>query len=271
MRNWQTIVLSVILASIVAYGIHDWRAHREGADLDDDGSSYTVSRNRGGAQVQSAVPSQNTSPTTVSNSAPAPTTTSVPAVNEEQVREHFTAGLHELGNCLGVKTQVPGGGLEPTLENWMETIKGDLGEPVLQTEDWSTAELTTNSGEKRRIRVEMDYSGADRIVRRVRYSRVNGESQEPIPLTTEQSEDPNETFLASLESDGTVSDRERAQRIYFGDGSEIVVTEKNGKISDVTMNRSGRSFHCAPGDANQESCKCQTLGEEYQPPPGSEE
>lgn len=268
MRNWQTIILSVILASIVAYGIHDWRSHREGADLDDDAETATVNRQRGGAQIRTTDRPESASPT-----APAatPGSPAAPTVNEEQIRERFTAALHEMGPCLGIKAQPPGNSLEPTLDNWMETIKGDLGEPVLQTEDWSMAEITTGSGEKRRLRVEMDYSGADRIVRRVHYSRVTGETQEPIPLTTEQSEDPSETFLASLESDGTVTDRERAQRVYFGDGAEVVVTEKNGKIADITMNRSGHSFHCTPGDATQESCKCQTLGDEYQPPPGSEE
>lgn len=271
MRNWQTLILSVILASIVAYGIHDWRSHRGGADLDgDDADVIAANRTpRTGAQVRPTGNSQAPQAATPTTSSDPIATSSGPAMDDNQVREKFTQALHDMGTCLGVKALPPGNGLEPTLDNWMETIKGDLGEAVLQTEDWSTVDLTTSSGERRRIRVEMDYSGADRIVRRVRYSRMSGEAQEPIPLTTEQSEDPNETFLASLESDGQVSAREKAQRIYFGDGAEVVVTEKNGHIADITMNRSGRSFHCAPSEP--EACKCQSMGDEYQSPPNADE
>lgn len=269
MRNWQTLTLSLILAAIVAYGINDWRSHRNGG-FDDDSieAAAVASRNRGGAQVRPSVSPEPSKPSTPPPSTPAaPSVANNAAMTETQVRERFGRALNELGTCLGVKVLPPGSSAEPTLENWMETIKADLGEPVLQTEDWSTVDITTPSGERRRIRVEMDYSGADRIVRRVKYTRLSGgEDGTVIPLTNEQSEDPSETFLASLESDGRVDSREKAQRIYFGGGEEIVVTEKNGRIADITMNRAGRGFHCNPSDPSPESCKCQTMSDEYAPP-----
>jgi hypothetical protein len=178
------------------------------------------------------------------------------AVDLEAVKARFSKALNEVGPCLGLNSAVGDQVLDATVDNWVGSMKPDLGEPVLQTEDWSNTELQVGD-EKRRLRVEMDYSGEDRIVRRLRYDRVNADGTfEPIPLTTEQSEDPNETFLASLESDGQVVRRERAQRIYFAGGEEVVVTERDGHVAELDMSRNGKTYRCRMEDPSPDACRC---------------
>ncbi|HRO66322.1 MAG TPA: hypothetical protein PL182_02020, partial [Pseudobdellovibrionaceae bacterium] len=67
---------------------------------------------------------------------------------------------------------------------------------------------------------------------------------------------PSETFKATLESDGEVIEREKSQRIYYETGEEIVVTEKNGQIVEIDMNRQGKNFSCRPFDPAEGTCGC---------------
>ncbi|MBX2988476.1 MAG: hypothetical protein KF802_11330 [Bdellovibrionaceae bacterium] len=178
-------------------------------------------------------------------------------VDEDLIQARFAGALTAAGTCLGFNVPSPGDRVAPTLENWVSSVKPELGEVVLQTEDWSTADLTTPGGEKRRLRIEMDYSGEDRIVRRVKYFRVGeDESLEPIPLDDQNSADPSETFLASLESDGQITRRERSERIYFPSGEEIVVTERDGRVYELDMTRGGKTFRCKPDDPSPDACRC---------------
>lgn len=177
-------------------------------------------------------------------------------VSQERLEQAFGQALRDAGTCLELKT---GGGdaAEPTLENWMAVMRGEIGEPVIQTEDWSVIHLDVG-GEKRRIRIEMDYGSDERVVRRLKYFKVDaaGNPGEQIALTKEQSEDPTETFIASLEKDGQTTAMEKMQRIYFQNGEEIVVTEKNNRVADIEMNRNGRSFRCQKMDSIESFCKC---------------
>lgn len=142
------------------------------------------------------------------------------------------------------------------VDSWIAGLRSTLGEPVLQTEDWSEVELQTSSGERRRLHVGMDYSGDDRIVRRLTYDKILSDgSREAIPVQPEQAIDPSDTILATLESDGQVVNRQRFQRIYFENGEEILVREQNGQVADLELNRGGRQFKCT-GIGAQGRCDC---------------
>lgn len=179
-----------------------------------------------------------------------------PPVNPELAAAAFGSALQAMTSCLKLPA-AGGGSADPTLDNWVNAVRSELGEPVIQTEDWNNIEIRTAAGETRIIRVEMDYSGEERIVRRLSYTKFGpqGKSEE-IPLDTQQTEDPSETFIASLEGDGQVVAREKSQRIYFGTGEEIVVTEKNGRVTEIEMSRNGRNFKCTGADTSAR-CQCQ--------------
>jgi hypothetical protein len=164
-------------------------------------------------------------------------------LGDEQIRVAFSAAVKDIGPCLALQNPV-GEGVEPTLEGITSTLRAEMGDIVLQTEDWSVVNLQTPDGEQRRIRVEMDYSGEDRVVRRVKYQRIVAGDIVEIPLSSEQAEDPNDTFMASLESDGQVQSREKAQRAYFAGGEEVVAQEKDGRLTSVDVSRNGKTFRC---------------------------
>lgn len=143
-----------------------------------------------------------------------------------------------------------------TLDSWLGGLRVTLGEPVLQTEDWSEVEIETPAGEIRRIHVGMDYSGDDRIVRRLSYEKFLPDgAREMIPLDPELSVDPSDTILASLETDGEVRKRQRFQRIYFENGEEILAREQGGVVVDLEVNRGGRQFRCT-GIGESGRCEC---------------
>lgn len=210
------------------------------------------------------IPVQKNQIETADPDAPAPVAavpvTPAPApagVSPERLSQMFTQALRDVGTCLGMKTAVADGS-EPTLDTWMVGVRGETGEPVIQTEDWSTTHLDMANGEKRAIKIEMDYGADERVVRRLKYFKLDaaGNPGEAIPLSREQTEDPTDTFIASLEGDGQVSGSEKLQRIYFQNGEEIIVTEKNGHVSEIEMNRNGKSFRCQKMDAAEGVCRC---------------
>lgn len=196
----------------------------------------------------------------VAEPEPAPVAPAAPVV-ENKPAELATGPVlnaqgawQDMEACLDLGTaQVDSAG---TVDSWIMGLRTSLGEPVLQTEDWSEVELQTPSGERRRVHVGMDYSGDDRIVRRLTYERYLPDgSKEPIQLAPEQAIDPSDTIIATIESDGQATTRQRFQRIYFENGEEILVREQNGQAVDLEVNRGGRQFKCI-GIGGTGRCDC---------------
>jgi hypothetical protein len=256
LKDKLNIVLIGILVFLALYGISDWRSHRAKLEIEEAQENTEPEQ----VQVLDKSLEQATSEQSQQLDVEAVEKGDGQALNrlsDAQIQEKFSKAVSDASTCLALKAgQGFASTMEPTLDNWLTLVKQDLGDQVLQTEDWSTINLVTGSGEKRKIRIEMDYSGNDRIVRRLKYYRGDEGKLEQIPLSAEQTEDPSETFIASLESDGQISSREVAQRIYFSGGEEILVTEKNSKISELTMSRNGRTFQCSLFDPNPQSCRC---------------
>lgn len=256
LRQLAPFIIAIFVVGYWYYDRKQTKLHNqtieEEADTEDAPSGNGTATRRASPSGSSAsAPSANGTPTET-----APVQGGAPvAATEEAMHERFVTSMKDMSTCLELPTS--GAPAESNINSWITSMKGSLGEPVLQTEDSSAVDIQTSSGERRRIQVEMDYSGEDRIVRRVKYVKLNGdEPGEAIPLAKEQSEDPSETFLASLESDGQVTGREKNERVYFASGEEVVVTEKNGKVSNIEVNRNGRSFRCQPTDVNAPKCEC---------------
>lgn len=179
------------------------------------------------------------------------------ALSPEMAARKFARAIVDAGSCLGISMIAPGGPAPPTLAEWTASVRNDLGDPVVTTEDWSVTTIRTPSGEKRHIRFEIDYSDPVNVVQKLSYyvDRGDGTAQ-TIPLDPEQAVNPSETFKATLESDGEVLEREKSQRLYYETGEEIVVTEKDGQVVEIDMNRQGKSFSCRPFDPGEDTCGC---------------
>lgn len=250
----------LIAICVVAYWYYDRRQTRVNStevieeEYEESTPTYDNANRTRSQEDNEEIELDDSEPPSTPAAEPYPMTGQAPS--EEAIRQRYTQSLREMTACLGLQP-IGGEPADPNVESWVNSMRGELGEPVLQTEDSSSVDIQTSSGERRRILIEMDYSGEERIVRRVKYFKLNGDQPgEAIPLAQEQAEDPSETFLASLEGDGQVTGREKNERVYFASGEEIVVTEQNGRVSNIEVNRNGRSFRCRPTDVNAPKCEC---------------
>lgn len=181
----------------------------------------------------------------------------LPRLDLDQAEARFAKALLDAGTCLGIDVVPMGENAAPRLDEWLGGVRRDLGDPLIDTEDWSVTTLLTPSGQRRFLRFEIDYSNPENVVRRVSYYEDRGDgTATTIPLNPEQATEPSDSFRATLEQDGEVVERERSRRLYFDSGAEIVVTEKNELIEEIEMNRFGKSFSCRPFDPSPYSCQC---------------
>lgn len=169
-------------------------------------------------------------------------------------RNNIGLMLNKLSECTEIKNTVPSSAVEPTLSSILESVQPELGEPVIRSEDWNTTEVTLADGTKRVIKIETVYEDDD-IIKRLKHYQVTNQTLVPLELTSEQSTNPSDTFLASLEKEGNVSSRERSERVFFQNGEEVTYTERDGKLVNSEIIRAGKSLKCS--DYGQPSFKCQ--------------
>lgn len=202
--------------------------------------------------AENAVP-ENLKP----NAAPprAPLVVAGPAT--EKTQRYFAESVKMLGQCLDIKTAVDGDQVDPVYDNLENSVRNELGETVIRSEDWSNTHIKLSNGEERRIRIETDLSGDSTVVKRLRYYSVDKEGLPVlIPLPKEQTEDPSETLIASMLKEGTPTLEESGKRAYFQNGEEMIYVERNGKLSEYEMSKGTRTFKCMSLDSDKSSCKC---------------
>jgi hypothetical protein len=189
--------------------------------------------------------------------APTPERKKSEPVDMNKASEFFGQSMKQMAACVGLNTSGVGGErLDPSFESLLTTVKSDLGDPILRSEDWMTWNMRA-SGEERRIRIETDYSDSDQASRHLLYFKLGKDGQPTlIPLPNEQTKDPSESFIASLQKDGEVYEEEKGERAYFENGQEMVLTEKNGKIDDLEFSNGSKTFRCAGILTSSPSCKC---------------
>lgn len=177
--------------------------------------------------------------------------------NNQNLRVNFTQALTGAQTCFSFQNNLQATEGEPNLENWKNALRSELGEVVLEAEDWISTHLVLPSGEKRRIRIESEVGDDNRVTRKLKYAGVDKDDLPvPINLPAEQTVDPNETFIASLEKEGQVTLVEKAQRLYYADGSEVMSVLRNNIVSEIEINKSGRTFHCWNMDKDNHQCDC---------------
>ncbi|MCX7977721.1 MAG: hypothetical protein N2578_01825 [Bdellovibrionaceae bacterium] len=185
-------------------------------------------------------------------SAPVPDVALPPS--SEQAPD-FVPKLEAMGKCLNFQPSTAGSS-EPTLDNLLLAVKPEFNAPIIQSEDWSNTHIVLPNGEKRRIRIELEWTD-ERVFRRLSYFGVDKEDLPvKIPLPKEQSEDPSDTLIASLEGEGQVVLRERRLRLYFVEGEELIVTERNGRISELELTRGVKVFRCLHLNNSLANCAC---------------
>lgn len=169
---------------------------------------------------------------------------------------NFGERLKEIGECLEIGNTLDLSA-QPNIADLQTSLRSSLGDLQSTSLEWKNVHLTMPSGERRRVRIEIDIDDSQTLNRHLQYYTLNGDGLTiPIPLTPEQEHNPTDTFIAGLESDGEISLREDAHRGYYSQGVELYYVEKNGALSEIEMNYQGKSVRCQNLENQQNNCQC---------------
>lgn len=171
--------------------------------------------------------------------------------------EVFQSHLKEMSQCLKLKMNPLDPQSELSFETFNAVISPDLGDILTQETAWTVTDIRTKSGEIRRIHVQRGVDGDDgSATRTLKYYSVDKDgSQKEIPLPQEQTVNPSDTLIASLESDGDLMGNSVARLIYYKGGDDLLFVERSGKIYSFELSRNGRTYRCTGADS-AETMKC---------------
>lgn len=182
----------------------------------------------------------------------------LPTQMENPIRfESYQQQLKALSACLNIKTNPFDVNAEIGLEALHEAISGDLGAIVSQNKDWTVTDIRTPANEIRRIFFKNTPDLDPQVLSSVKYYAFAADgSRKELPLSKEQSENPSEALLASLEADGQVIAKSNAWRVFYQNGFDLIATEKNGRIYSFELNRDDKAFRCQENAQGSLQCRC---------------
>lgn len=176
---------------------------------------------------------------------------------------NFIKQISAMGKCLSLSQldnfQISSqSNLSPTLTNLVENIKQDLGDSILQTEDQKNTTIELSTGEKRLISLYTEFQSDGQLAKRLAYYKLDNRLHDyvPIDLPEEETVEPQDSYISKLEQEGKIVETQVAKRIYFKNGEELSVLEKNNLISNAEMDRNGKSFRCTNLDTKSGQCEC---------------
>lgn len=176
-------------------------------------------------------------------------------IDENLLSKNFSKSLIDAGLCLNLSTNSDSETIEPNSEGLANVLRPDMGDVVMKNEEKVESYFQSSNGEKRKLRLEMDYTGENTVVRKLTYSTQQENSawidQE---LTPEQSEDPSESFISSLMNDGDLYYEEKVAKMYFQNGEDISYFSSDGRILSYEFYHEGKKFTCK--DLHSETTKC---------------
>jgi len=164
--------------------------------------------------------------------------------------------LPQIGRCLGIRNSL-NETAEMSLSALNSSLQNELGPLTENRLDWKNIHLTLPHGEKRRLRLEVEALSEESSGLRLKYYGVDKEDLPvPLPLPPEQSLNPTDTLVASLEGEGQVTLREEAHRGLYPQGSEIFYVERNGALSEFEISHQGKSVKCQDLQTSEALCQC---------------
>lgn len=172
--------------------------------------------------------------------------------------ELLQKNFKDMAVCLNMKTGPFTQNDDMNFETLNTIIAPDLGEVVTTTEDWSATDIKTNSGEIRRIFVKNVPNVEMEAVRTLKYYSMQPDgSQKELPLSKEQAANPSDTLIASLEGDGQLVSKSSARKVYYQNGDDLSVVDRNGRIYSFELSHDQKTFKCTGVDsAKTLACQC---------------
>ncbi|MNL37069.1 hypothetical protein D3C87_1591900 [compost metagenome] len=141
-------------------------------------------------------------------------------------------------------------------EKFVAKMQETFGGITMKSEDWSRRRIRMKSGEERSIRIELDENDEGKVVKKLTYYGSASESPESVlPISREQTDNPSETLIASLVSDGELLATEKSYTLYFNNGPQATYLERDGVVVGFHFDLNGKSFQCENMD-RQGQCTC---------------
>ena len=179
-------------------------------------------------------------------------------MEDPELLKSYQKALKEMSVCLNMRVSAMDPQAQMNFDYFNSLISEDLGDIVAQEEDWVVTDVRTKSGEYRRVYVENHVDANGATSRKLKHLSITpGGMQSELPLTPEQSASPSEALIASLEADGDVVSRSVSRRIFYQNGDDLVLVEKDGKIYSYSLPHDGRTYSCTGADsAATMVCQC---------------
>lgn len=197
-------------------------------------------------------PSPNIKPSSPAPKPLIPSQTSVTNEKERVIRE-----LNGLSACVGF-TNVQFDSNDMQSSQFLNKLQDSFGPIQNTSEDWSRRGIKTPQGEERSLKIEVTSDENDVVHRHLTYYGSFDETEESIIHVSEElRQNPSETLIASLTSDGEIIKHERFLTLYFATGEQATLLERNGQVADFQYELNGKSFQCRNMDQPQGGCSCQ--------------
>lgn len=205
------------------------------------------------ALSKTVMPAPTTMP--VPNPPSAPKETDAPAPASENGR--IVRELNGLSACVGF-TSVQFSSNDRQSSQFIEKLQDAFGPIQSTSEDWSRRSIKTPQGEERSLKIEVT-AGDDGVIHRhlTYYGSLDETEESIIHVSEELRQNPSDTLIASLTSDGEIVMHEKFVTLYFATGEHATLLERNGQVADFKYELNGKSFQCRNMDQPQVGCSCQ--------------
>ena len=253
MNNKNLFLIGVLIIVAALFLFKDPKKRAQSVD-DEAEYSETESNEKSAAQPLQQVAASSTD---LAQALPVAKTVSQPQVNEA-VLKRYSQHLINMEKCLRLQNQnFTDSAAQPSADNLISGLRPNLGDTVVQLEDWSQFDLLDKSGVKKRIRVDVDYPDGATPNRRLSMYTVNSYGALEIDnLTNDQSDNPNMAYVDSLKDGMQTLTEEKAVRVYFSQGEELLYTMKNGQIDSFSISKNDRAYNCTNLMSENSTCNC---------------
>lgn len=256
MNNKSIFVIGALIIVVALFLFKDNKPRKKTVDEEAEYSETEEPEAKQSTEVQN-----NTAATAILSSSDktALTTQTQPTSQlSEAILKKYAQHLANMERCLQLQTQnFAQGTFQPSADQLISGLRPNLGDTVVQLEDWSQFDVVDKSGVKKRIRVDVDYPDGATPNRRLSTYTVNAYGGLEIDnLTNDQSDNPNLSYIESLRDGMQTLTEEKAARVYFAQGEELLYTVKNGQIESFSLSKADKAYNCSNLTSENSICTC---------------
>ena len=174
------------------------------------------------------------------------------------VAENFKNHLNKVLECVesGKKTGLIAG-VAPSFDNLLQVFNENYGQFVVSLEDWTQADVKLADGTLRRVRVDTTYIDQASPERRISVFGIDQQGYpQPVDLDAEKAQNPDDEYINSFLIGSEPVLNEKSERVYFQNGEELILIERNGRVESMTFTGNGKTATCSGLDVEDSNCQC---------------